>query len=128
MVYNNEYLEIGKIEAHYNYCIKISSIDGNVTLYLGFNTENYNFKEMPINEKMDIIKYLYWDTTLKTEETYYLFDLDKDKVYLTRLDDNKFRIEVDIENPDMIYCPLGKNEKFDNLKIDSEFSFIYKNK
>lgn len=128
MVYNNEYLEIGKIEAHYNYLIEISSLNGNVTLYLGFNTENYNFKEMPINEKMDIIKYLYWDTTLKTEETYYLFDLYKDKVYLTRLDDNKFRIEVDIENPDMIYCPLGENEKFDNLKIEAEFYFIYKNK
>ena len=75
------------------------------------------------NEKIDLIKHIFWDITLKTNDTYYLFDITKDKVYLTRLEDNKFRLEVNIDNPDMIYCP--KNESFKNLTIDVEFSFVY---
>lgn len=125
MIYNNQCIGLGKIVAYFNDYIQITSKDGKKEIYLNFNRENYNFRDMKSNQKLDLIKYLHWDTTLKTEETFYLFDITKDKIYLTKLGDNKYRIEIDIENPSMIYCPLGENKTFYNLKVDAEFSFIY---
>lgn len=120
MIFNNETLEIKKITAQINDYIEIISEDNKITFNLSFNREEFDVNDLKLNIKTSIIKYLYWDVTIETKETYYLFDLTKDKVYLTKLDDNKYKI--DIENPDIIYCPLNKS--FDNLKITSEFSFI----
>jgi len=116
---------VSEVKAYNDYFIWIISKDGKKEIYFSFNQLNTNFKNMDFNKKISILKYLYWDTTLQTEETYYLFDLTKDEVYLTRLKDNRYRFEVNIENPDMIYCPKGKNERFNSLKIDVEFSFVY---
>ena len=120
MIFNNETLEIKKITAQINDYIEIISEDEKITFNLSFNREEFDVNDLELNTKTSIIKYLYWDVTIETKETYYLFDLTKDKVYLTKLDDNKYKI--DIENPDIIYCPLNKS--FDNLKITSDFSSI----
>ena len=71
-----------------------------------------------------MIDKIYWDVSLVTPETYYLFDLSKDKVNLTRLDDNLFNLDVMIEKPNIIYCPLGENESFKNLIINTNFVFV----
>lgn len=121
MFYNNVDIGISKIDARYKYIIEITSQDESVTLFLGFNTKEYDFMKMELNKRTNIIEYLYWDVSLKINDGRHLFDITKDKVYLTRLDDNKYRLEVDIENPDMIDSNVG--EVFNSLKVDTEFSF-----
>ena len=116
------------IKKHSKYTnINISTKD-DTRILLSFNDEGFDPRHLDINKKIDLIKYIYWDVTLKTKETYYLFDITEDKVFLTRLDDNLYNIEVNIDNPDMIYCPLGDNESFNNLYINCNFSFIYEEK
>ena len=122
MTFNDENIDIN-VEANYNDYIKIFSKDGKKEIYFNFNQKQLDLKNMTINEKLDIVKYLNWDTSIQTEKTYYLFDLSKDKIYLTKIDENKYMLDVDIENPDMIYCPLGSNESFKKLKINAELSF-----
>lgn len=121
MFYNNVDIGISKIDARYKYIIEITSLDESVTLFLGFNTKEYDVTKMGLNKRTNIIEYLYWDVSLKVGEGRNLFDITKDKVYLTRLDDNKYRLEVEIENPDMIDSTVG--ETFNSLKVDAEFSF-----
>ena len=132
MILNNENLGETKVEASFifkkNSCdtyIKVSS--GDKKIYFCFNNEKFDPLSLEKNKKIDLIKYLYWDVSLATSETYYLFDLTKEKVFLTRIDDNLYHFEVDIKNPDMIYSPLGENASFDNLHIDTNFSFIFEN-
>ncbi len=131
MIYNDEKYEISKVEAHYilrknshDTYIEIFSNDISIVFaFDSFNPKEKDFSPFKLekNERISLINHIFWDVTLVTKETYYLFDLTKDKIYLTRLDDNLFKLEVDIEKPDMIYCPLGKS--FKNLKIDTNFSF-----
>lgn len=121
MFYNNVDIGISKIDARYKYIIEITSQDESVTLFLGFNTKEYDVMKMELNKRTNIIEYLYWDVSLKVKDGRHLFDITKDKVYLTRLGDNKYRLEVDVENPDMIDSNVG--EVFNRLKVDTEFSF-----
>lgn len=125
MIFNDKTIELGTIEANYEYWIVVQSKDKKIKICFGFNREKYDFRKMKINDKIDLIKYLYWDTSLEVGDTYYLFDLSKEKVILTKMADNKYRLEVNIENPDMIYSPLGDNASFKNLIIDTELSFNY---
>ena len=69
--------------------------------------EKYNKKVwvMYNSENDDNIFCKYFTRNLATHT---ICIISKDKVYLTRLEDNKFRLEVNIDNPDIIYCP--KNE------------------
>lgn len=123
MIYNNENIEIGFVKAIYNDCINIKSIDNKKEIILNFNKNNYDFNSINIGQTIDFKKYLCSDTTLKINKTSYLFDLTKDKIFITKIDDNKFKLFVDITNPDIIfiYNPV-ENEIFKNLKIDIEIS------
>ena len=123
MIFNGEDIGIGNVEATYLIDMVMPSKDNLVKLFLGFNPKKYEFKEMPLNERIDIIEYLYWDVSLSVNGVSILFDISKDKVFVTRLEDNRFRIEIDVENPDIIYCYEGSNP-FTTLKIDTEFSFM----
>ena len=125
MIYNDENIEMGKIEVNYGYWITIKSKDNKKELVLNFKPNVCDFKDMNINQSIDLINYLHWDTTLKTDEIYYLFDLSKEKVVLTKLEYNVYKLDINIENPDMIYSPLGENATFKNLIINVEFSFNY---
>ena len=121
MFYNNEDIGISKIEAYYKNIIEITSLDETITLYLGFNTKEYDVMKLEFNKRINIIEYLYWDVSLKVREGRHLFDITDNKVYLTRLDKNKFKLEVDIDSPDMIDSNV--DEIFNSLKVDAEFSF-----
>lgn len=134
MIYNDKTIEIEKVEAPYapyiirkhssDTYIKIVSKDG-IHITFTFKDNNCNPKELEINKNIDLKQYIYWDVTLVTNETYYLFDLTKDVINLRRIDDNNYNLYVHIDNPDMIYSPLYEGASFKNLYIDCNFSFIY---
>ena len=127
MIFNNEEIEVLKVEAFFNKSKKYINIflkDG-ISISLNFKNTDFNPKNLELNKKVNLNDYIYWDTSLKTKESYYLFDISKDVVNLTRLEDNLYSIEIDIEKPDMIYTPLGDNISFNNLKINTDFSFNY---
>lgn len=131
MIYDDKKIEIENVEAFYvirknQYItyIEICSKEGQ-RICFNFNKEGINPESLEKKQTINLIPYLYWDVTLRTQETYFLFDLTKDKVELTRLEDNLFNIKVAIEKPDMIYSPLGDRASFKNLFIDTNFSFCY---
>ena len=131
MIYNNKNIEIEKIKAFHiikknsreDY-IEVLGKDG-LRIDFCFNNEGFDPRKMSKNKKINIIKYLYWDVTLTTKDTFYLFDLTKEQVYLTRLDDNQYELDVHIENPDMIFSPSQEHPTFDNLIVKETLNFIY---
>lgn len=125
MIFNNIKIDIGNIEASYDRGIEITSKDHKYSFAIDFNQEENNIRNMELNKRISIIKFIYWDVSLREDETSYLFDLTKDEVYLTRLDDNKYRLEIYIKDPEMIYTydSLDNNKKFDSFSIDTVFSF-----
>ncbi len=131
MILNNEDLGIPIVKALY--IIKKNSFDtyieiiskDNKRINLAFKDRHFNPKSLEKNKKINLIEYIYWDVELVTNETYYLFDITKDKVFLTRLDDNLYNIEVNIKNPDMIYSPSGEKQSFNNLYINVNFAFRF---
>lgn len=131
MIYNDEKIDIAKVNAVYiirqnsrDTYIEIISKDGK-SITFSFNTIEFDPKKLEKNKKFNLIENIYWDVKLITNDTYYLFDLSKEKVYLTRLDENLFKIEVHIENPDMIHSSNNENPTFNNLLIDTSFSFSF---
>ena len=102
MIVNDIEEGIKEVEAYYIFkkhsCdtyVKITS-KNNKSINFTFNDRDFDPRNMKINEKIDLVKYIYWDVELVTNETYYLFDLTKDKLELTRLNDNLFKLEVKI--------------------------------
>ena len=134
MICNDKEVEIEKVEAFYiirkhswsTYIEVISKEEDRIDFTI--SDKEFDPRLLKINECVDLVPHICWDVTLNTKETYYLFDLTKDKVELTRLDDNLFKIKVDIENPNMIYSPLASDATFKNLKFETNFSFIYEEK
>ena len=129
MIYNDTEIGLEKVDAFYitrkhsaNTYIEMFFKTG-MHITFTFNNKEFDPRMLEKNKIINLIEYLYWDVTLVTNETYYLFDLTKDIVNLTRIDDNLFNIKVNIKDPDIIYSP--SNENFKNLIIDLNFSFIY---
>ena len=104
--------------------IEVISEDENKIVFT-FKDNDLDPRKLEVNKVIDLTKHIFWDITLTTKDTYYLFDISKDKVELTRLDDNLFKLDVCVEKPNMIYSPLGVKTTFNNLIIDTEFSFVY---
>jgi len=126
MQYNEENIEIRSVLIILNQYIQIISKDEKKNLYLNFNRNKFDIDKTELYKTIDLQYYLYWDNSFETEKTYYLFDSSKDKIFLTKLSADKYRIEVDIENPDIIFCPLEEHESFTKLKIDTEFIYTAK--
>ena len=103
--------------------IEVTSKDGK-SINLVFNYDEFDPKKLEINKVIDIKKNIYWDVDFETSGIKYVFDITKDIVNLTRLDDNLFKLEVKVENPDMIFS-TPRDEKFKNLIISKNFSFTY---
>ena len=128
MFLNGEEITIKKIDANIDEKNKVRFIvyitgEKGIEIEFCSNNEGLDPRTFKLSERVNVVKNIYWDISLKTSDTYYLFDITKDDVYLTRLEDNKYRLEVNVNNPDMIYTPLGENESFDSLLIDVTFSF-----
>lgn len=126
MIFNDKEVEIKKIVAISN--LKETSIkiifDNEKNILFTVSDKSFDVKNIEKNKTISLIDKIYWDVSLVTPETYYLFDLSKDKVNLTRLDDNLFKLDVMVEKPNIIYCPLGENESFKNLIINTNFVFV----
>ena len=129
MIYNDTEIGLEKVDAFYitrkhsaNTYIEMFFKTG-MHIAFTFNNKEFDPRMLEKNKIINLIEYIHWDVTLVTNETYYLFDLTKDIVNLTRIDDNLFNIKVNIKDPDIIYSP--SNENFKNLIIDLNFSFIY---
>ena len=125
MIYNGIDIGLGDINAYDKYFIEIYSKDKQKYLILGFNREEIDIKNMKLNEKMDLTKYLYWDNTLQTEEAKYVFDSSKEKKVLTKIGNNKYKLEVEVRNPDIIYTVPDGKKAFDSLIINCEISFVF---
>jgi len=127
MIYNDEKVDITKVDAIFednNVSIEITADDKN--MFLCFNDKSFDPMTLNINEKISIVDKIYWDVELVTKDTYYLFDISKDVVDLTRIDDNLFKVDVSITNPDIIFCPLDNDNCFKKLIISVNFSFYYR--
>jgi hypothetical protein len=118
MIFNNVEMNIKEVLAN-QYSIEINS--DNLSIFLNFNREKIDLKSITINETIDLNKYINWDVSIKYKDDNLLFDISKDIVELTRIEDNKYKLFIDINNPDMII----PKPSFDNLKIDTTFSFDY---
>ena len=118
MIFNNVEMNIKEVLAN-QYFIEVTSDD--ISIILGFNQEKLDLKSLNINETIDLNKYIYWDVSIKYKDDNLLFDISKDIVELTRIEDNKYKLYIDINNPDMII----PKPSFDNLKIDTTISFDY---
>ena len=105
--------------------IEISSKNNDYRIVFSFNNNDFSPKSMKKNQTINLINYINWDVELENNDSYYLFDISKEKVLMTKLDNNLFNILVKIENPDMIYSSLGEEATFNSLSIDTNFSFIY---
>lgn len=130
MILDGKDIGIKNIEAYYvihknssdKYIKVISNDDKSISFTI---CDDFDPRNIEINKSVDLIKHIFWDIELITNESYYLFDITKDKVNLTRIDDNLFKLEVNVDKPEMIYSPLGDNATFNNLIINVDISFIY---
>ncbi len=106
--------------------MEVKSNDGK-SICFSFNFEDFDPRKLELNKVIDIRKFIYWDVDLVTDDVTYVFDLTKDIVNLTRLDDNLFNLDVKIDNPDMIFS-TPRDKSFTNLIINKDFSFLYEDK
>ena len=127
MIFNYKNINDYTVEANYGYFIEITLNDKNIKIILNFNNNKYDFNNMNINEKIDLFKYLHSDASLIIDGISYIFDLADNKVLLTKIDDNKFKLEINIDKSDVMitYPREVKNIEFDSVKIDTEISFNY---
>ena len=128
MFFNGEEIKIKNIDATirdiYNGDFTIHVVgEKEIEVEFCSNSKVIDPRTLKVNERVNILNNIYWDISIKTEDSYYLFDITKDSVYLTRLEDNKYRLEVNVVNPDMIYTPLGEDVAFDSFTIDTTFTF-----
>lgn len=129
MIFNDEKFDLEEIKGQF--IINKNSSETNIevkckdfSIVFTFNDDEFDPRKLELNKKVDIKKSIYWDVDIVYKDIVYVFDLTKDIINLTRLDDNLFHLEVKIENPDMIYS-IPRDNSFRNLIIEEDFSFIY---
>ncbi len=130
MIFNGIDVGIGKVEAINNNIIEIYSKDLEKKLYLNYNCtfqgEKLDLDSIKVNESVDLIKYLNWDTSFCYKDSSLVFYMDDKTITLTRVNDKEFRLYVnmDIKDEDIIYF-YEKSVKFElkTLVIDCIFSF-----
>lgn len=120
MIFNDKEYPITNVEANYNYFIEIKSND-DISIAFSFNLKEFDYDSMEINETVNFIPYIHWDITLVTKEENYVFDISNNKVELTKLDNNKYELNVEVTNPDMII----PGNSFNNFSLKVPFSFNY---
>ena len=104
-----------------------TSIDvyGEYTFISFWIMDEFDPRNMKINDTINLVKHVYWDISLENESKIYDFDIYKDKVELTRLSEDDYRLKVHVENPDMFYTIPEGLEPFKSLDINTTFSFVY---
>ena len=129
MIFNDNNLEIKYINA--NYIVRKNSRDTSINIYANDDSfisfclnKDFDPRNISINETISLIDHIYWDVSFKNNKDIYVFDITKESLKLTRLDNNSFKLTGKIENPDLYYTkPEGLT--FNLLEIDTKFSFVY---
>ncbi len=130
MIYNNKDLGKEKINAYYvirkhsrdTYIEIVGKDNIKISFYL---SDKFDLNNIKINDKFSLIDYIFFDNTLVTKNNRYTFNIEKEVVNLTKLEDNLYNIEVKIDKPDMVYSSPNENKSFDNLYINANFKFIF---
>lgn len=126
MIFNGVDIGIGKIGAVNNDEIEIYSKDLEKRIYFSYNRKFLDLDSIKVNETVDLIEYIYLDTSFSYKDSSLLFYIGDKTINLTRLNDKEFRLYVnmDIKDEDIIYF-YEKSVKFDlkTLVIDCKFSF-----
>ena len=126
MIFNGIDIGIGKIGAVNNDEIEIYSKDLEKRIYFSYNRKFLDLDSIKVNETVDLIEYIYLDTSFSYKDSSLLFYIGDKTINLTRLNDKEFRLYVnmDIKDEDIIYF-YEKSVKFDlkTLVIDCKFSF-----
>lgn len=126
MIFNGVDIGIGKIGAVNNDEIEIYSKDLEKRIYFSYNHNLLDLDSIKVNETVDLIKYIYWDTSFSYKDSSLLFYIGDKTINLTRLNDKEFRlfVNMDIKDEDIIYF-YEKSVKFDlkTLVINCKFSF-----
>ena len=126
MIFNGVDIGIGKIGAVNNGEIEIYSKDLEKRIYFSYNRKFLDLDSIKVNETVDLIEYIYLDTSFSYKDSSLLFYIGDKTINLTRLNDKEFRLYVnmDIKDEDIIYF-YEKSVKFElkTLVIDCIFSF-----
>lgn len=121
MIFNNE---TSNITANYGYFIVISQKESKKEFILSFAPKHQDLKNLKINERTIITQDFHWDSSVVDEEGYHVLDISDIEVYLTRKEDNLFKLELKKENPHIMFSKHPK-EDLKILEVDIEFSFDY---
>lgn len=89
--------------------------------------DDFDPRNIKINEKINLINHINWDVSFKDNDTSYTFDVTKESIELTRIGNNDYSLEVNINNPSMFYTTNDSKTSFDTLNFSTEFSFVYEN-
>jgi len=87
--------------------------------------DDFDPRNININEKINLINHINWDVSFKDNDISYTFDVTKESIELTRIGNNDYSLEVNINNPSMIYTTNDSITSFDTLKFSTKFSFVY---
>lgn len=119
---NNEYFEITKTNAYYGYSIEIISKDKK--FILNFNNEELILDKMELNKTIDLKKYIYFDAYFLDGKMNYCFDIADNKVDLTKIGDNLYKLDVDVKDIDEIVS-YDTDYKLKTIKINTDISFEF---
>ena len=128
MIINGNKIKDNYVKA--SYIIRKNSSDKSIEVYADDTFVSFNFKDdfdprsMDLKDTINLKDHINWDVSLEHIDTSYIFDISKDLIELTRLEDNKYTLKVSVTNPDMI-CSYPEGKSFDDLSIDVFFSFVY---
>lgn len=126
MIFNGVDIGIGKIGAVNNDEIEIYSKDLEKRIYFSYKRKFLDLDSIKVNETVDLIEYIYLDTSFSYKDSSLLFYIGDKTINLTKLNDKEFRLYVnmDIKDEDIIYF-YEKSIKFElkTLVIDCKFNF-----
>ena len=120
MIFNDIKYPVTDVEANYKYFIRVKSNE-DISIAFSFNLKELDYDSIELNETINLIPYIHWDITLVTKDENYIFDISNNKVELTKLDKNKYELNVEVTNPDMII----PGNTFNNFSLKTEFEFNY---
>lgn len=123
MIFNDESFEVN-VEANYGHFIEISNKSKNKKFTLSFAPDYKDYRKFKINEKVFVTDDFHWDPTIEDEDGYIVLDTSDINIYLTRLEDNLFLLELGIKNPYVIFS-TPENRKLEYFGINVKISFNY---
>lgn len=123
---NNEEIKIKNINAYYDNRIELEAENG-ICLIINFKATPSELKDINLNERLLITDKFYFDASIeKDKENYMCFDISNNEIYLTKIDDNMYRLEIIIDDISIIN-KLGTID-INNIKVDTTITFDYEYK